>query len=928
MMHSDRVTGGGGKLEPAGVSARKMKIYELAKELTVDPDVLVTKAQALGLDAKNKMSLLESDDVLRIKRAFDKERQDQTVTERLQGNVMRRRSRVGAATPHAPAPALAPAPPAPETPAPETPAPETHATAPHATETPDEAPAVARKRVSAPRAVAVRPTALPPVDAAPVVPAAEATATAQAAAVAPSEPRSPQLVEPAPVVRAAEVVPSTLATPARPRTQFELELEAARAQRSVRDAELAAKRAAEPVPEPALPIPPGRPAVGSVIDLPQLRIQITERSPGGRHMPVGRGYPVPTTMPGGGQVRGRFATAQRGTRQQQEAAGIGRKKLLLGKKMRLTNVTTPAEHKRVIKMEQTIAVSDLAHQMGVKSNEILKKLWGMGMVGVTINQAIDEDTAALLAGDFGFDVLNVGFQEEAALAVKEDAAEDLRPRAPVVTIMGHVDHGKTSLLDAIRNTDVAKGEAGGITQHVAAWRVSTENAGDVVFLDTPGHAAFTAMRARGAQATDIVVLVCAADDGTMPQTLEALAHARDAKVPVIVAVSKCDKPQANPDRVRQQLSEHGLQPEEWGGQTMFVNVSAYTKVGLDKLLEAIQLQAELLELKANPDKLAKGVVIEAKLDKNRGPTVTVLMQEGTLRIGDIVVVGEAMGKVRAMLTARGGQVTEAGPSMPIDVLGLDGVPDAGDFLNALDEEKTARTIIDNRRDIRRKRELQATTKVSLENILEKIQEGQAKEVKIVLKTDVQGSAEALREALVKLSTAEVKVNVIHSGVGGITESDVNLAQAGGAVILGFHVRPAGKSASLAERERVDIKLYNVIYEALDDVKKAMLGMLAPVLRERPVGRIEIRQTFTIPKIGTIAGCSVIDGKVSRQAQIRLVRDSVQLWTGRLASLKRFKDDVREVLAGYECGLSLEGHNDLKVGDIVEAYEIIEEAPTL
>jgi translation initiation factor IF-2 len=625
-------------------------------------------------------------------------------------------------------------------------------------------------------------------------------------------------------------------------------------------------------------------------------------------------------------VRGRFAEQQRGGRKQDQQGA--KKRLPPGKKARATQITTPAEHKRVIKMEETIAVSELAHQMGVKATEVLKKLWSMGMVGVTINQSIDHETAAILAAEFGYEVQNVGFQEEAAFAEVADAPEDLVSRAPVVTVMGHVDHGKTSLLDAIRHTEVAAGEAGGITQHIGAYRVSTPGVGEVVFLDTPGHAAFTQMRARGAQATDIVVLVCAADDGVMPQTVEALNHAKDAEVPIVVAVTKTDKPQANPELVRRQLSEHALIPEEWGGDTQFVNVSAYTKAGIDQLLESLQVQAEILELKANPKKLAKGIVIEAKLDRSRGPMATVLVQDGTLRVGDIIVTGEAMGKVRAMLNDKGGSVSEAGPATPVEVLGLDGVPEAGDPVNAVAEERVAKQIIENRRDSRRKKELGTTGKVSLENILEKIQEGQVKELKIVLKTDVQGSAEALREALTKQSTNDVKVNVIQAGVGGITESDVNLAKAGGAIIIGFHVRPAGKASQLAEQEGVDIKLYDIIYEAIDDVKKAMVGLLAPIKKEKAMGKIEIRQVFNIPKIGTVAGSFVLEGKVNRQAQVRLVRDSVQIWTGKLGSLKRFKDDVREVVGGYECGLTLEGYNDIKIGDIIEAYEIVEEAPTL
>ncbi|MFH0902393.1 MAG: translation initiation factor IF-2, partial [Pseudomonadota bacterium] len=700
---------------------------------------------------------------------------------------------------------------------------------------------------------------------------------------------------------------------------FEIELERAREATAARQAAAAAARASER----DRPIVPGRPAVGSIIELPLPRIQITERGPGGRPLQVGR-TPVQTATD-----RGKWAEAQRGGGSRKpDAAGLGRRRMQPGKKPRTTQITTPAEHKRIIKIEETIAVSEMARQMGIKATEVLKKLWSMGMVGVNINQSIDFETAALLSGEFGYEVQNVAFQETSFLADAHDAPEDLVPRPPVATVMGHVDHGKTSLLDVIRHTDVAAGEAGGITQHIGAYRVSAAGIGDVVFLDTPGHEAFTAMRARGAHATDIVVLVVAADDGVMPQTAEAINHARDAKVPIVVAVNKIDKPQANPERVRQQVSEHGLIPEEWGGDTMFVDVSAYSKVGIDKLLEALQLQAELLELKANPKKPAKGIIVEARLDRNRGPMATVLVQEGTLRVGDIVVSGEHLGKVRALLNDKGSNVNEAGPSTPVELLGLDGVPEAGDVLNAVSDEKAAKSIIEHRREQRRKKELAASGKVSLENILEKIQEGHVKELKVVLKADVQGSAEALREALTKQSADQVKVNVIQAGVGGITESDVNLAKAGGAVIIGFHVRPAGKAAQLAEQEGVDIKLYDIIYEALDDVKKAMVGLLAPIKKERALGKAEIRQVFSIPKIGTVAGCIVVDGKITRNALIRLVRDSVQIYSGKLGSLRRFKDDVREVVHGYECGTTVEGYNDVKVGDIIEAYDVIEEAPTL
>ncbi|MEZ4367189.1 MAG: translation initiation factor IF-2 [Kofleriaceae bacterium] len=670
---------------------------------------------------------------------------------------------------------------------------------------------------------------------------------------------------------------------------------------------------------------PGRPAVGTIISLPP-RIKITERGPGGR--------PTTGAPPPGGPagIRGRFANQSRpgmggGPGGKPGMRDFGRKKLPLGKKGKQTLLTTPAEHKRVIRIEDTIQIGDLARGMGTKATDVLKRLWGMGMTGVTINASIDFDTAQILASEFGYEVQNVAFKEEDIFAAKGDDADKLEVRAPVVTVMGHVDHGKTSLLDQIRKSRVAAGEAGGITQHVAAYKVEAPGHGDIVFLDTPGHAAFTEMRARGAQATDIVVLVVAANDGVMPQTLEALAHAKDAKVQIIVAVNKIDVPEAQPDRVRQQLADHGLIPEEWGGETIYVNVSALKGENIDKLLEQIAVTAEVLELKANPDKPAAGVVIEARLDRARGPMATVLIQEGTLKVGDMVVAGRTLGKVRAMLDDRGQNVEVAGPSTPIELLGLDGVPEAGDAVNAAEDDKAAKQVVEHRRQQWRKRELNSSAKVSLEGMLERFADT-GKELKIVLKADVQGSAEALKASLIKQSTDKVKVNVISAGVGGITESDVNLAKAGGAIIVGFHVRPAGKSARLAEQEEVEIRLYDIIYEALDDVKAAMAGLLAPIKREVAMGTAEVRETFNIPKIGTIAGCMVTSGKITRKAHLRLIRDAVQVYEGRVASLRRFKDDAAEVSNGYECGVQIAGYNELKQGDIIEAYDVIEEAAQL
>ncbi|HWN66709.1 MAG TPA: translation initiation factor IF-2, partial [Haliangium sp.] len=703
------------------------------------------------------------------------------------------------------------------------------------------------------------------------------------------------------------------------RNRFEQELERARRRVSEREAADRRKREAETVVVDQKR-DPARPAVGTVISLPSARIKITERKP---TVP-----PRPGVVPG---QRDRFGARPGGPQQArgQKRNDFARKRPITKKPGKQTLKTTPAEHKRVIRMEDTIAISELARGMGVKANEVLKKLWGMGMLGVNINASIDPDTAQILASEFGYEVQNVAFKEDDIFTMQPDEQEAMMPRSPVVTVMGHVDHGKTSLLDAIRETRVAAGEAGGITQHIAAYKVSAgENFGDIVFLDTPGHEAFTAMRARGAQATDIAVLVVAANDGVMPQTLEALSHAKDAKVNVIVAVNKCDLPDAQPERVRQQLAEHALIPEEWGGETMYVNVSAYTGEGIDRLLESIALSAEMLDLRANPDRPARGVVIEAKLDRNRGPMATVLIQEGTVRTGDVVVAGRYYGKVRALLDDKGLAVREAGPSTPVELLGLDGVPDAGDNMNVADDEKTAKQVVEHRRQAQRKRELATTGKVSIENLMERINEGEIHELKVVLKADVQGSAEALKVALGKQSTEKVKVNVIQAGVGGITESDVNLAKAGGAIIVGFHVRPAGKSSKHAEQEGVEIRLYDVIYECLEDIRAAMAGLLAPIKREQEVGKMEVRDTFTIPKMGTVAGCMVTSGKVQRKSLLRVIRDAVLIYEGRVGSLRRFKEDASEVKEGYECGLIIQGFNDLKVGDVIESYEIVEEAAKL
>jgi translation initiation factor IF-2 len=600
-----------------------------------------------------------------------------------------------------------------------------------------------------------------------------------------------------------------------------------------------------------------------------------------------------------------------------------KKRVLPGKEVRKTEITVPKASKRVIKISEVITVGDLSREMGVKAGEVIKKLMGMGMMA-TINQVLDADTATLIASEFDHQVENVAFDVDSMLEVEhqgEEQEEVLTPRSPVVTIMGHVDHGKTSLLDSIRSTNVTAQEHGGITQHIGAYHVQVDGR-SVTFLDTPGHEAFTAMRARGAKVTDIVVLVVAADDGVMPQTVEAINHARAAEVPIIVAVNKIDRPDANLEKVKRGLSEHGLVAEDWGGDAVFAPVSAKTHEGIPHLLEMLLLQADILELRANPDKLARGTIVEAKLDRGRGPVATVLVQEGTLHVGDAFVCGVYYGKVRAMIDDRGAKIEAAPPAFPVEILGLQGVPQAGDSFVAVADEAKARQVAEYRQSKQRETELVKSSKVSLEELYDQIKAGDVKELRVVLKADVQGSVEALTEALSRMSTDEVKLRVIHGSVGGITESDILLAAASNAIVIGFNVRPETKGATLAAKEGVDLRLYTIIYEAVADVRAAMEGMLEPTYREQIQARVEIRRTFNIAGVGTVAGCYVNEGKISRGNSVRLLRDQVVVHEGKLASLKRFKDDVREVAAGYECGLSLEGFQDIKQGDVVESFERI------
>ncbi|MFQ5465903.1 MAG: translation initiation factor IF-2 [Thermodesulfobacteriota bacterium] len=618
--------------------------------------------------------------------------------------------------------------------------------------------------------------------------------------------------------------------------------------------------------------------------------------------------------------RGQPKGAMRGQR-------MGRTQLQPTRELKKTEVTVPKAAKRVIRIVDAISVGDLSQKLGVKASEIIRKLMGLDIMA-TVNQLIEIDAATVVAQEYGYEVESAAVAEEALITGEAgEAAEDLTPRAPVVTVMGHVDHGKTSLLDAIRKTSVATGEAGGITQHIGAYHVQLKK-GNITFLDTPGHEAFTAMRARGAQATDIVVLVVAANDGVMPQTVEAINHARAAGVPIIVAINKVDLPEADLERVRSELSGHGLVSEQWGGDSIFVEVSAKKGTGIKELLEMILLQSEMLELKASSGAPAHGVIVEAKLEKGRGPVATVLIKSGTIRVGDVFVTGVHYGRIRAMISDWGARLDEAGPSMPVEIIGLSGVPDAGDAFDVVKDESTARQIASMRQEKTLHQGRAVTAKVSLDDLFDRISKGEAKELNVILKGDVHGSIEAVTDSLEKLSTEDVKINVLHSGVGGISEGDVMLASASNAIVIGFNVRPEPKAGALAEQENVDLRLYNIIYDLTGDIRSAMEGMLEPIIREEVLGRADVREVFKVTKVGTVAGCYVTEGKATRNARVRLIRDNIVVYEGVLSSLKRFKDDVKEVATGYECGMAIEGYNDIKVGDVLELYTLREEAAKL
>jgi len=676
--------------------------------------------------------------------------------------------------------------------------------------------------------------------------------------------------------------------------------------------------------------PPARPTTvpGSRPGQPPARPMTTGRfnQPSGppQAPPEGFGPPSENAKPGARAIKKKRVVKKGPTdvAAEREMRGLRvpkKRRAMPGKEQRKTEITTPKASKRVVRIAEGVNVAELARQMGVKAGEIIRKLMDLGVMS-TLNQVVDVDTATLVAGEFGYSVENVGFDVESAIDEgEEEVVGEAVTRPPVVTVMGHVDHGKTSLLDAIRHTNVTEREFGGITQHIGAYMVEVHGR-KISFVDTPGHEAFTAMRARGAKVTDMVILVVAADEGVMPQTVEALNHAKAAGVPIIVAINKIDRPEANLDRVKQQLTEHGLIPEDYGGDTITVPVSARSGEGVERLLEMILLQADLMELKANPDRTARGTVVESELDRGRGPVATVLIQEGTLHQGDPFVCGITYGRVRAMQDHLGNRVTEAGPSTPVEIFGLSSVPEPGTAFTAVIDEAKARQVAEFRRSKQREGVLQKTSRISLEDLSSRMAAGEVKELRVIIKGDVNGSVEALAESLARLSVSEVKVELIHKSVGAISETDITLAAASKAVVIGFNVRPEPKAAQLAEKEGVDIRLYTIIYEVINDMREAMEGLLAPTFREKSLGRAEVRQTFVVQGT-TVAGAMVSEGKLMRSARARLVRDGRVVWEGKIGTLRRFKDDAREVLAGYECGIGLENFNDVKPGDVIEDFEM-------
>lgn len=884
-----------------GTVMSKMRIYELARELGVDNKVVIDKAIELGMSGKashsNSLDADEADQIRRaiIRQAIGVAPESETVTTRVdkvsgateaivekrKGNVIRRRKQ----------------------------SPEELAEAAAAAEAAAPEPVPAQQETAVPQGKfaeadalfkeAAAPAAVEEEEAEQALPEPEAAQVESEPAVAAQPEATPVAAEP---VAAAPAVEEVRKGPG-PKVLGKIELPQRRPPRPV-DATRSggAAVAVATFPDEAEEEREGGPRKGAAA---KKKSRKREFSRGDLIDYEGR------DVRRLGRARGKTKDAADDRRTSQE-------------------VTTPKQSKRVVKMDEAISVGELARQMSLKAGEVISKLIELGVMA-TINQIIDQDTATIVAEEFGFQVESTTFDESVILdSGPADSAESLKIRPPIVTVMGHVDHGKTSLLDAIRKTSVAAKEHGGITQHIGAYQVVLEDGRSICFLDTPGHAAFTSMRARGAQITDIVILVVAADDGVMPQTIEAINHAKAAGVAIVVAVNKVDKGGANPDRVKQQLVEHGLQPEDWGGDTMYFPVSALKGTGIKEMLEGLLLLAEVKELRANPDRKARGTIVEARQEKGRGTVATVLVQAGTLRVGEIFVAGANYGRVRSMTDDNGNRIESAGPSTPVEITGLDAVPEAGDDFLVVDTEADARDVAANRAQIKSQKAQRAlaTGPITLEEFARRANNLAAAELNVILKADVHGSVEAVKDAVEKLSTPKVKVRVLHAAVGGISESDVQLAIASKAIVIGFGVRADARATADAENSGVQLRFYRVIYELIDDVKLAMAGLLEPIKEEVRIGRAEVRETFAVPKLGVVAGSYVADGIIRRGALLRLLRDSRVIHEGKMASLRRFKDDVREVASGFECGIGIEGYNDIKTGDVIEVFEIKETAASI
>ena len=974
-------------MQVSGGSMSKVRVYEVAKQLNLDPKQVVLLFQQIGInDVRNHMSSVEPEAVERVKRHLEKQKTHDVVEERIRPTVVKRRAVAKPGGVDGPASGTMQA--APPSVSNLDVAPSVRNLAAHAasfdTHTPTDDVMTTPARESSSRLPvqeerkSVRELRNQPV--------AASSGDLEVVASVPQDRRSSRGMRTAEAVE----VPREASQPAMPPAPASVRNVAAAA--AVHEERVSTTRLEEmPPPPPPQPSSPRLEAAAPVAVEPWTAPEEVVAPPSDQPVPrpsavpktgveywTGRpGVPMPTPMNAprtgiGGGAAGAMARrtqydpragnatgpvnrgnmrpggAQGGGRPMMgRAGGAGMRKGFGAAPMRrptgMVSTQEMGAHKKVIRIDENITLQAMAQRMSLKSTELLMKLLGMGMTGIHINTTLDADTAKILASEFGWEVEDMAISEEAEIAAargeqsaqpvkavsgapSENAEpvvinEDELVRPPVVTVMGHVDHGKTSLLDKIRKANVAGGEAGGITQHIGAYKVQTPH-GMIVFLDTPGHEAFTQMRARGASVTDLVILVVAADDGVMPQTKEAVAHAKSAKVPIIVAVNKIDKPNAEPERARRELVEIGLQPEEWGGDTIFTNVSAQTGEGIDHLLEMVALQAEVLSLKANAKKAASGTVLEALLDRGRGPVARVLVQDGTLKVGDFVLAGQGFGKVRAMTNEHGKQVHEAGPATPVEILGLSDVPGAGDPMHAVKDPKKAQEIAESRKGKMAKSLIPSTAKVSLEELSKRIADSDQQELRLVIKGDVQGSVEAVADTLAKLSTEKVKLSIVHAGVGAITEGDVNLAIAAKAILIGFNVRPAGKSSALAEENKIEIRLYSIIYNAIDDVRSAMEGLLPPTLIEKPHGKAEVRQVFKIKGV-VVAGCYLIEGQLKRTANARLLREGNVVWEGKLAALKRFKDDVKDVQEGFECGISLDGYSDLKEKDIIQGYEIEE-----